>query len=225
MDGAPGLGKTTAMQRLFTQTTGVYLRAQSGWTYPWFLNTLLEALAEPVPTKVEDRFKAVLNKLDDLAFAAHAQGETFSMIIDECDLISNRPKIMEAIRGISDVKQVPTVLVGMGRLRHDLRRFPQINSRAAHKVQFLPATHEDARALINALCEVPVSPELIKFVWRVSKGFNREILNAIANMEAVGKRLDLDEYGLTLADMAGQKILQDRDTGEAVIVPEVNYAQ
>lgn len=157
--------------------------------------------------------------MQDWAERAAFEGKTFGLVIDECDLVSNRAEIMEAIRGISDLHFLPTILVGMGTLRDNLRRFPQIESRAPNKVAFLPATIEDAQALVEGRCEVMVAPDLVEFIWKVSRGFNREILEAIAHVERFGLRFDPGPEGITLADMAGQVIMNDRSTGKPVCVP------
>ncbi len=223
VDGKPGLGKTTTLSRWVSQTGSVYLRAQKGWDYSWFIQDLLTELsvdAKSIRGKRE-RFARVLQELQDRAERAAFEDKVFGIVIDECDLVSNRGEIMEAIRGISDLHFLPTILVGMGSLRDNLRRFPQIESRAPNKVAFLPATLEDTRALVEGRCEVPVAPDLISFVWKVSKGFNREILEAIAHIERFGLRIDPGPDGITLADMAGQIIMNDRSTGKPVCVPGV----
>ena len=220
VDGKPGLGKTTTLNRWVTQTGSVYLRAQKGWDYGWFVQDLLAELSvDPKSIRGKrERFARVLCELQERADRAALRDKTFGIVIDECDLVSSRGEIMEAIRGISDLKFLPTILVGMGTLRDNLRRFPQIESRAPNKVAFTPATIDDARALIVERCEVPVAEELIQYVWRASKGFNREILDAIAHIERFGLRADIDEGGVTLADMAGQPIMTDRVTGKEIFI-------
>lgn len=221
VDGKPGLGKTTTLSRWVTQTGSIYLRAQKGWDYSWFVQELLTELsvdAKSIRGKRE-RFARVLDELADRADRAAFEDKTFGIVIDECDLVSNRGEIMEAIRGISDLRFLPTILVGMGSLRDNLRRFPQIESRAPNKVAFQPATLEDAQSLIAGRCEVPVAPDLTEFVWRVSKGFNREILDAIAHIERFGLRIDPGPEGITVADMAGKVIMNDRNTGKPICVP------
>lgn len=221
VDGKPGLGKTTTLSRWVAQTGSIYLRAQKGWDYSWLVQELLAELsvdAKSIRGK-RDRFARILDELGDRAERAALADQTFGLVIDECDLVSNRGEIMEAIRGISDLRFLPTILVGMGTLRDNLRRFPQIESRAPNKVAFLPATLEDTQGLIKGRCEVAVAPDLISFVWKVSKGFNREILEAIAHIERFGLRFDPSAAGITLADMAGQIIMNDRTTGKPVCVP------
>jgi hypothetical protein len=222
VDGKPGLGKTTTLARWVAQTGSVYLRAQKGWDYSWFIQDLLTELSvsyQQIRGKRE-RFARVLQELQLRAEQAALEGKVFGLVIDECDLVSSRAEIMEAIRGISDIQFMPTILVGMGRLRDNLRRFPQIESRAPNKVEFQPAGPEDVAALIRGRCEVPVAPDLVGFVHRLSKGYNREILDAIANIERFGRRMEPGPEGVTLADMAGLVIMRNRDTGREIIVPE-----
>jgi DNA transposition AAA+ family ATPase len=221
VDGKPGLGKTTTMARWVAQTGSVYVRANIGWDYRWFISDLLTELGfQTIPYGKIKRYELLIKTLADRAQAARMQGKTFTLIIDECDLVSSRGEIMEAIRGISDIQSLPTILVGMGKLRDNLRRFPQIESRAPRKVEFLPATLDDTHALMATRCEVPVAEDLVAFIWKVSKGYNREILEAIAHVERAGLRLDPDEAGISMADMAGQVIMNDRDTGKPIHVPE-----
>lgn len=220
VDGKPGLGKTTTINRWCTQTGSVYLRAQKGWDYSWFVQELLAELGvDPKSVRGRrDRFARVLAELQDRAERAALRDQTFGLVIDECDLVSSRGEIMEGIRGISDLKFLPTILVGMGNLRDNLRKFPQIESRSPNKVAFTQATFEDARALIEGRCEVPVAADLISYVHKASRGFNREILDAIAHIERFGMRADIGDGGVTIEDMHGQPIMTDRVTGKEIFV-------
>lgn len=220
VDGKPGLGKTTTLSRWVAQTGSIYLRAQVGWDYSWFMQELLAELSVTQPIRGKrDRFARIVHELGDRAEASAFNGKTFGLVVDECDLVSNRGEIMEAIRGLTDIKYMPTILVGMGRLRENLRKFPQIESRGPNKAEFLPATLEDADALIKGRCEVPVAPDLVEFVWRLSKGFNREILEAIASIERFGRRMEPGPQGVSREDMAGQVIMSDRTSGKSILVP------
>lgn len=221
VDGKPGLGKTTTLSRWVSQTGSVYLRAQKGWDYHWFIKDLLTELGVSYQTirGKREKFARVLEELQNRADHAALAGEVFGLVIDECDLVSRRGEIMEAIRGISDLRFLPTILVGMGNLRDDLRRFPQIESRAPNKVEFKPSTIEDTTALIAGLCEVPVAPDLAEFVCRASRGLNREILDAIRSIERFGNRYDYGADGVTLQDMVGQPIMNDRNKGTPIMVP------
>ena len=221
VDGAPGLGKTSCMTRFVVQSGSIYLRAHQGWDYRFLIDALLKEMDITPPRGRIARFERVVQGLDERARASDQAGHTFALVVDECDQVSSRREVMETIRDLSDIQFMPTVLVGMGRLRENLRRFPQIESRAPRKVKFMPATLACARAVISARCEVPIAPDLSEFMWKVSKGFNRELLEAIAHVERAGQRIGYDEGGVTLADMSGQVVTNDRDTGQPILAPVV----
>lgn len=221
VDGQPGLGKTTTLYRWVTQTGSIYLRAQRGWDYNWFMKDLLAELSVS-PEAVRgrrDRFARAMMELQARAEQAEFEDRVFGLVIDECDLISRRLEIMEAIRAISDLQFLPTILVGMGKLRDDLRRYPQIESRAPNKVEFRPLSIEDTRALIAGRCEVPVADDLSAFIGKASRGYAREILDAIKAVERFGRRITPEAAGVSISDMAGQPIMTDRNTGRSIVVP------
>lgn len=221
VDGKPGLGKTATMDHWVSQTGSIYIRAQRWWEHNDFVAELLNELGvTALPRGRRDRFVRILEELSNLAEQAALEDRTFGLVIDECDLISGKANVMETIRGISDIKFLPTILVGMGSLRDNLKRFPQIESRAPNKAAFEAATLADATALIGGLCEVPVAPDLIHFAWKTSKGFSRELVEAISKIERFGRRIEIGAQGVSMADMAGQVLMSNRETGKDVVVPE-----
>ena len=52
-------------------------------------------------------------------------------------------------------------------------------------------------------------------------GFSREMIEAISAIERFGQRFAPGPDGITQADMAGQAIMNNRETGKPIIVPEV----
>jgi DNA transposition AAA+ family ATPase len=221
VDGEPGLGKTTIINRWCVQTGSVYARAQEGWTGNWAISQLLTECAIHPPTALKERFDRLVAELATRTAAAQMAGRSFGVVIDEADLISSKRGVMETLRGISDAVLCPMILVGMGRLREHLRRFPQIESRAPHKVAFGRATIDDVAAMFAGLCEVPVAADLVQLVHRLSGGLNREIMEAVAHVERFGKRAKLGPEGVTVRAMEGQALMSDRRTGQPVVVPRV----
>ena len=146
--------------------------------------------------------------------------KTFALIIDEADHISTNSRIMETVRDLSDMIEMPVVLVGMGKIRNNLIRFPQIASRISQYVEFTPATLQDVRNFFDERCEVAVADDLLEFTHKVTGGMNREIIEAMAFIERFGKRMPPAEGGLTLKHMAGQHIVNDRASGQAIHVPD-----
>lgn len=127
---------------------------------------------------------------------------------------------MESIRDFSDMGDIVFVLVGMGRIRDNLVQFPQVASRIAQYVKFEQATRDDVRAFYDTLCEVPVADDVVGFTHQVTNGFNREIKEALATVERIGKRNAPDAANpIALAHLSGQPLVNDRRTGAPIIVP------
>ncbi|MCA1492728.1 ATP-binding protein [Ensifer sp. NBAIM29] len=221
VDGAPGLGKTTTLKHWVAQNGCIYLRAKKEWTPSWFMNELLETLRVHPPHSFQKKYAKVLEELAIRQNTAGMERRSFGLVIDEADHVSSKSAILETIRDISDMIELPTILVGMGRVNDNLARFPQVASRVSQKVRFEKATKDDVRLLINQRCEVKVADDLVDFVLTVSQGFNREVLEAIANIERFGLRFDPDEHGVTMRDMAGLALVNNRRSNQPIKVPEV----
>lgn len=221
VDGSPGVGKTTTLQHWTARNQCLYLRAKKQWRAGWMMNELLEQMRVTPPHRFEDKYKLALGQIGQRMDRAAVDEQSFAIVVDEADFISRNVECMETIRDLSDGLEVPVILVGMGSIRNNLRRFPQVMSRVAQYVEFKPAEESDVRALFDGLCEVRVADDVIRFVHKVSKGFNREIKEAIASVERFGLRNDPKDGDLFgLRDLAGQHVMNDRQSGAAIIVPE-----
>lgn len=220
VDGLPGLGKTTTLRHWVAQNGAIYLRAKKEWTPAWFLNELLDELRVNPPHSFQKKFQKVIQELALRGNTAQMARRSFAVVIDEADHISKKETILETVRDIADILELPVILVGMGKVNDHLTRFPQVSSRVSQKVRFEKATLDDVQLLISQRCEVPVAADLVRFVATVSQGYNREVLEAIANIERFGLRMDVGDDGVSMADMAGMPIIKDRHTSQPVLVPE-----
>ncbi|MEN5083714.1 ATP-binding protein [Bosea sp. TWI1241] len=221
VDGEPGLGKTTALMRWCAQNDAIYVRAKKEWTPAWFMKDLLAAFRIPAPHAFSKGFEIAMNTLMQRRAALSLARRSFLVVIDEADHISRSIDIMESIRDLADVADAPFVLVGMGRIRDNLTRYPQVASRVSQYVRFDKASDADVRALLDGLCEVPVADDLATFIRHATGGYTREIKEAIVNVERFGKRNQNGaDNPVTIAAMAGQVLVNDRKTGQAITVPE-----
>lgn len=220
VDGLPGLGKTTTLSRWAADHSCAYTRAKVEWTPYWFLGELLQQLRVHPPHGYEKRFAAALQALGEMAMSADHTDRDFAVVIDEADHISSKGKLVDTVRDLSDVSGVPFILVGMGRIRDNLSRFPQTMSRISRYVRFEPADKADVQKFLDEQCEVPVADDLTGFVTEVTGGFNREIREAIVAIERFGFRAPPGEGGLSLADMSGEFLINNRRSGQPIHVPE-----
>lgn len=220
VDGLPGLGKTTAVHRWATQTGAVYVRAKKEWTPGWFVNDLLNEFRIAPAHSYQKRFAQALEAMLQRQTSMLLQKKTFAVVIDEADHISRSADIMESIRDFSDMGDIVFVLVGMGKIRDNLTRFPQVASRIAQYVRFEKASRDDVRAFFEGRCEYPVADDVVDFTARVADGFNREVVEAIASVERFGRRNGAGPSSpVQLGQLAGQPLINDRRTGEPILVP------
>ncbi len=220
VDGLPGLGKTTILSRWANLESCIYLRAKTEWSPYWMMAELLADGRVHPPHGHEARFRSCLEVLSDRLATARVAGSQFAVVIDEADYVSGKSKLVDAIRDLADLSQVPFILVGMGRIRDNLTRFPQTASRISRYVRFEPADLDDVQQFLDAKCEVQVAPDLASFVHRATGGFNREILEAIKSIERFGHRNPpKGAEGLTTREMSGQHLINDRKSGQAIAVP------
>ncbi|WP_170431902.1 AAA family ATPase [Ruegeria arenilitoris] len=221
VDGEPGLGKTTILSKWAAENACIYMRAKTEWKSSWFMGELLDEVRVQQPHRHEARFKAALQALGERALLADQQGRQFAVVIDEADHVSNRQNVIETMRDLADLSGVPFILVGMGKIRDNLTRFPQIASRVSSYVRFSTANQNDVDQFLAEKCEVPVAPCLSSFVLRATGGYNREIKEAIQSIERLGHRITPadPEAGLTLREMAGQHLINDRKSGLPIKVP------
>lgn len=221
VDGEPGLGKTTTLMHWVAQNGSIYLRAKKNWKPGWFANELLDTMRVDQPHSFEKKYSKCLQELAMRQNTANMERRTFSLVIDEADHISSKSDIIETIRDISDMIELPTILVGMGKVNEHLKRFPQVQSRVSQKVKFEKLEVADVRRFMDTRCEVKVADDMVRFVHQASGGYNREVMEAMASIERFGLRYDVGEEGVTIADMAGHPLMENRHTGKKIAVPEV----
>jgi len=187
------------------------------YTAPWFLRELLSELRIDPEYKFSSMFEQATRGLSSRSMVAQRDQSYFAVVIDEADHIVGNSEVLETIRDLSDLIEVPMVLVGMGKIRSSLTRFPQIQGRTS-PVEFQPLGLSDVEALVSGLCEVPVAADLVALIYASADGMVREIKEALAHIERWGKR----NPGVTASrvSMAGQILLHDRKTGREVLVRE-----
>jgi DNA transposition AAA+ family ATPase len=216
VDGEPGTSKTTVTQWWAVQHQAVFLRAKREWTPAWMMRELLGALRKTPEYSFEKMFRQALQALGDGAEAAARDGQPYAVVIDEVDHVVKNARIMETFRDLSDMLEIPFVLVGMGLVAQQIRKMRQVARRVAQHVEFERATPEDTAAMVSGRCEVPVRPDLVDFLHTASQGLFSEMLEGIASIERFGRRNPGTEIGC--AEMDGQVLLYDRATGKPILV-------
>ena len=215
-EGDPGTGKTTTVQWWAVQSGAPFVRAKEEYTPAWLLRDLLGELHVTPEYSYEKMFRQAVKALAKYAADAQRDGRPTGVIIDEADHISRNKRMMETVRDLSDMLEIPFILVGMGKVAANLTRFPMIARRVGQTAVFSPMPLSDAQDMVTALCEVEVKPCLVEFMHRAAAGKSSEIKEGIAAIERFGKRNTGAAIGV--AEMAGQMLFNDRTTGKPIIV-------
>jgi len=216
VDGEPGLGKSAFSQWWAVNTQSVYLRARTEWTPPWMMRDLLTAMGQEPQYSFENMYKQARRHLMLLADEANREKRSFGVVIDEVDHISRKGRLLETLRDLSDDLELPFVLIGMGKVRHNLVRFPQVASRVGQYVAFQPISFDETIKLTEKSQDINISEELISFLHQTTKGRLREIKEGLQAFERFAERNQRKELSYT--DMLGQTLFMCRKTGRPIKV-------
>lgn len=200
--GDPGFGKTATVIWWATQHAAVYLRAKATSTPHGLLSELVEKLGMAPKGSALDLEKQIVVSLIR---------DPHPLVIDEVEHTLHDIQVLESLRDITDLVEIPLVLVGMEQVQAKIARHAQISSRIASVVLFRPATVADVRICCETLCEVPIADDLVEEIHRQSGGRTREVLNAIALVERFGKGPmgGNGKRAVNIADMAGHALTHD----------------
>jgi len=215
VDGLPGYGKTSTAQWFAVQNQLPFVRAKREWRPSWMLREILEQVGVTPAHSYERIFAQVIDTLGKRSAIALGEDRPFALIVDEADHVVGSGALMETLRDISDLIEVPTLLIGMGRINAGIKRFPQIASRAEAHVEFAKLTADCTRKLAAARCECAVADDLLAFLHDKAGGYAREVMTGLSAIERHGRRLGRP---VSLADMDGQILLTERATNHPVRV-------
>lgn len=187
--GPTGYGKTTAATWLINRVHGVYVRPMATSTPTSFLGSILRELDQEARGNCAQMVERIVEALAT---------SNRPLFVDEADYIAERARLTETLRDIHDLSTVPVVLIGMAGIQRKLGQRQQLSGRIAQWVEFGPADLEDARALSDGLCEIPVADDLLERLHRAAGGEVRRITVGLGRIEQHGRARSLDS--MTLAD-------------------------
>lgn len=203
IQGQAGLGKTRTARWWAMQSDAIMLRIQESMTPTWLLKDLVTELGEQVPaSRVEKLFQQVVGIM-----ARNPR----PIVVDEAERAIKNIAILENLRDLSDLMEMPVILVGREYTWGQLKRHTQIKTRISSSADFEKATIEDIRLLATELCEVKVADDVIQIINDQSEGYVREILKALKNAERIAMRAKSDEVTAKLVD--GKTLVQEVVSG------------
>ncbi len=193
-EGEPGFGKTRLLHRFAVQKECAFVRAKADWTPNWMLRDLADVLGAPLAHSTEALFRNVLAEL---------MQRQCTVMIDEFDHAARSIRVTETLRDLTDAAETPLIAGAMKGCFAKLKRYQQIRSRVGEVVVFTPASAADIKAICKALIAVEIADDLIERIARETGGRLRDVMNAIARIEARMK----NARGAVTAEMWGAKPL------------------
>lgn len=200
MQGQAGYGKTATAKWWAFQNDAVFLRIQESMSPTWLLRDLVTELGDQVPaSRVEKLFQQACTSLVP---------NPRPIVVDEAERAIKNIAILENLRDLSDLIEMPVVLVGREYTLGKLERHPQIRTRVSSEVNFQAATLDDVAKLATELCEVQMHEGVIDRIHKESEGYTREIMKALKNVEKMGRRNS--GKAITLDMIKDKKLCRER---------------
>lgn len=191
VQGKTGYGKTTATTWLVNRVNGIYVRALKSWTPREMLVTLLDELER-------DAHGSNSRMVRDIVHALMRNRRP--IFIDEADYIAGRDTMVEILRDIHDLAQIPIVLIGETGIERKLAHLERFTRRITQNIQFEPCDAADIRVIAKDLCEVTINDDLLDLVLRRTHGAIGLIKTSLGAIESEartrGKQsMSIDDWG------------------------------
>lgn len=179
--GEAGHGKSALGTNYAAEEGGIYVRAKAHWTPTVALAELVTETGQVPERRNQLNYETIVRSL-----AVNPR----PIVVDEIDHILSKRETLETIRDISDLVEVPIVVIGMEEAERRLKRFPQIYSRISQVVRTKPQKRDYVASILSDLCEVSYDEGVVEVVLAQTAGYLREILDAVTTIEAIGRRQD-----------------------------------
>lgn len=187
--GDAGLGKSKAGEYLFIETDGLLVRCCRADTH----GTLLQKLADELGLEGRQSKKIMQ---DFIVSELASLGKP--LFIDEADYLVNKIDVLEGIRDIYDMANVPIILIGYAQLPRKVKRLPQLVSRIAQHVEFKPADMDDIITMSDSLLQhTHIEQSLLNDLLITSKGNFRRIHTGLTTIERFAKANNLASINAT----------------------------
>lgn len=185
--GEPGEGKSTVVAYVYNQTSGIYLRANRGWTMTSLLETLIREL-DGVPMRrrsvMIDWIAAKLSERERVIF------------IDEADYLFKHDDMLDVMRDIYDLTGSPVILIGMEEIARKIQQNGRFARRITQWLEFKGIDLDDARLTADALCEVQLTDDLLVQLHAACRANIGRMVVGLSRIESFGKTNGLNTVSL-----------------------------
>lgn len=188
--GEAGLGKSRTGLWWALQQGAVITRVSPLASPAWVLRDLVRELGD-TPKRSAEQLK--------LQACGLLVAQPRPIVVDEVEHALDRGALaLDALREISDLCEVPLILIGREATAEKLRRHRQIWRRIGAVAQFQPVSLADVRAAADELAEVAVGDDVVAAIHAACEGRICTAIAGIAAAEKAGRALDRP---VTLADV------------------------
>ena len=198
VSGDAGHGKSKTGQWWALEQEAVFIRVKAAATPHWVLTDLVRELGEQAPAHSCEKLFA-----QAVGFLAK---DPRPIILDEVENGLRDIAVLEIVRDITDLTEIPVVFIGREYVWGRLKRYPHFRTRVSARAEFGPVTLDDVKRCLAEICEVAVAGEVATEIHNQSDGHIREVIKAIKNVERIGKRTK-GEVGMD--DVKGKSLIQD----------------
>ncbi len=130
-----------------------------------------------------------------------------AIVLDEVENALENIKVLHAVRDISDMVEVPVVLIGREYVWDKLKRHGPIRSRIGERAFFGPLTLGDVRLCAEELLvDLKIDAHLVNELHAQSDGLVRKLLNGLKNIE----RYANGKSTFTRADLGNRPLVVDQ---------------
>jgi len=181
--GPPGTGKTETGMWYAAQNLVPYIRAKDITSRRSLLSNIVAELGEAPAFRSDALFDQAVEQLIE---------RPRTVLIDEVDYLM-RGGMVEVLRDLNDITNVPIVLMGMEHADKKLKRFRHLFDRISAVVKFELFSEAEIKKLASQICEVALSDDAISYIHKQSKGKLRLTTTWMSRAEKLARLNGIDE--------------------------------
>ena len=206
--GRPGEGKTTTVTYLINQFNAVFLRGRVSWTVTSMLGTLMKEIGREKRHRRAPMVEAAIEH-----FAVNDQ----MIVIDEADYLLRQTDMLDALRDIYDMSQVPVLMVMMEKAPRKIQskqRLARFKRRITEWIEFDGLTRQDTMKVCNSLphladeTPIEIGEDLAMRIHEEADANVGHVVIALGRIERFARANDLER--VTLAEYAERDLFSGR---------------
>ena len=179
----PGIGKTHMLLKWAMDNDAVYVRANNGMTQPGLLRTIVNDLDLTDYHNMQTNFNQIIRSLQQVPRV---------IIVDEIDYLIGDKNVIEILRDIQDITNVPIILSGMEFANIKIARYKHIKSRLYESLKLKYYDSDEINDILEQITNLNFSEDAIKCLATRKTPF-RQIVQIIQELENYASTNNINE--------------------------------